>query len=126
MKRLISILTIMCLLTIVHESIGQTSFNNTRSIELKKAISRSRSAKLTNPGMSSCIKVDPMQIAEGIVTVQLFNQPKGTYTVQLLDSNGKVLITKEIEHEDGTSAEVVQFAKYASGRYLPGRGYAAR
>jgi hypothetical protein len=55
----------------------------------------------------SSIVIYPNPVINGVVKVQLNNQPKGHYLVRLLNSLGQVILTKQINHAEGTSTESV-------------------
>ena len=65
--------------------------------------------------MQGSISFNPVEIAKGIIKVKMFNQPEGTYTVQIIDENGKVLAAKEMHHSDGTNVEIADFGKNFTG-----------
>jgi hypothetical protein len=68
---------------------------------------------------NASIKFNPIGIAQGILKIKMFDQPDGIYTVQLLDSDGKVLGTKQIHHTEDTKLEIADFGKnFAGGTYL--------
>src|SRR5438067_1327183 len=98
---------------IVNNCSGQSADNNFSGINsIQQEVSfRNHETNYEGNKTASSVKVSPMQIAEGIITVKLFNQPKGTYTVRLLDEAGVVLSNKDIDHMAGTSSEIVQFGK---------------
>jgi hypothetical protein len=67
---------------------------------------------------NASIKFNPCGIAQGILKIKMFNQPDGIYTVLLIDSNGKVLGSKEIHHAEDTKLEIADFGKnFAGGTY---------
>ena len=111
MKTLTTIFTIACFSIITNKGLSQTGYINTKSV-FPEAIN----TIATSAGQS--IKMNTMGIAQGIIKVKMVNQPKGSYSVQLLNSDGVVLSTQVINHEEGTSSEIVQF-----GKSLPGGMY---
>ena len=109
MKLFTLILATTCLLAISTVSSAQTSFISLKGMETNTGI------MATTAGS---IKFNPNGIAKGILKVKMFNQPEGTYTVQLVDANGNIVGTKEIKHADGTTLEIADFGKkYESGTY---------
>ena len=105
MKLFTLILTTTCLLGISTANFAQTSF-----ISLKTA----ENTEMNMVASAGSIKFNPNGIAKGILKVKMFNQPQGVYTVQLIDSDGNVLGTKEINHTDGTT-ETADFGKNFTG-----------
>ena len=45
----------------------------------------------------------------------MVNQQKGDYTVQLMNTEGKVLSTQIVSHQGDNSSEIIQFGKTLSG-----------
>jgi len=109
MKLFTLILTTTCLLGISTVNFAQTSF-----ISLKSGLSNEQNMVAT----TASIKFNPNGIAKGILKVKMFNQPDGVYTAQLVDSDGNVLATKEINHAADTTLETADFGKsFTSGTY---------
>ena len=106
MKLFTLILTTTILLATSSVSSAQTSFISMNSVENQQTVS---------PLTGGSIKFNLVGIANGIVKVKMFNQPEGTYTVELIDADGKLLDIKEIHHVDSKNLEVVDFGKKLEG-----------
>lgn len=63
----------------------------------------------TNPGIS----IYPNPVSNGIISLQLNNQPAGKFGIRLLNKSGQVIMQKQIEHADGSSTETIALDKYA-------------
>ena len=59
----------------------------------------------------SKISVYPNPIVNGIINLQLTNQPEGTYGVRLLNGIGQVIVSKQVEHANGSSSEKIKLNK---------------
>jgi hypothetical protein len=64
------------------------------------------------------ISIYPNPVTNGIINLQLTNQPAGMYGLRLLNNMGQVMISKQITHVEGSSIETIQLDKYtAHGAY---------
>ncbi|HEY8657623.1 MAG TPA: hypothetical protein VIL78_01200, partial [Hanamia sp.] len=59
------------------------------------------------------ITVYPNPIIDGIINIQLNNQPAGVYKMRVLNQLGQLILSKQIIHSEGSSNEVIQLNKYA-------------
>ena len=106
MKLSTLLIATIALLTISSSSFAQTSFMNLNAGNNEVAT------------VAPSIKFNPLGIANGVVKVKMFNQPTGTYTVQVIDASGTVLGVKEIQHTNGSRTEVADFGRtFAGGTY---------
>ncbi|MDP4284580.1 MAG: T9SS type A sorting domain-containing protein [Bacteroidota bacterium] len=62
----------------------------------------------------SYISVYPNPLLGGNINLQLINQPSGSFKVKLLNSVGQVMLTKQINHNGGSSSHLI-----STGQYLP-------
>ena len=60
------------------------------------------------------ISIYPNPVINGLINLQLTNEPEGSYGIRLLNKSGQVMITKQISHAKGSSAETIQLDKYAA------------
>jgi hypothetical protein len=68
----------------------------------------------TNPG----IFVYPNPVSNGIIGLQFINMPSGTYKIKLVGKRGRVILTDQINHAEGTSIEKLYLNKFiANGIY---------
>ena len=58
------------------------------------------------------ISIYPNPVSNGIINLQLNNQPPGIYGIRLLNKMGQVIISKQINHAEGSSTETIQLDKY--------------
>ena len=60
------------------------------------------------------ISIYPNPVTNGTINLQLTNQPAGEYGIRLLNKMGQVMISKQINHDEGSSTETIQLNKYAA------------
>ena len=60
------------------------------------------------------ISVYPNPVINGTINLQLTNQPAGEYGIRLLNKIGQVMISKQINHAEGSSTETIQLDKYSA------------
>jgi hypothetical protein len=64
------------------------------------------------------ITIHPNPITDGIIHLQLVNQPGGRYGIRLLNKLGQVIQSRQIEHAEGSSTELIKWDyKLAHGIY---------
>lgn len=64
------------------------------------------------------ISVYPNPITNGVVNLQMGNQPEGVYGLRLLNPVGQVFLSKKIEHAGGNYTEKINwYYKMARGMY---------
>ena len=64
------------------------------------------------------ITIHPNPITDGIIHLQLVNQPGGRYGIRLLNKLGQVIQSRQIEHTEGSSTELIKWDyKLAHGIY---------
>jgi len=58
------------------------------------------------------ISVYPNPVVNGIINLQLNNQPQGNYGMRLLNKSGQTIMQKQIQHTGGSSTETISLDKY--------------
>ncbi len=67
---------------------------------------------------NSAITVYPNPVTDNVISLQLINQPKGKYSIRLLNQIGQEVYRKELNHIGGSATETLQLnKKIASGTY---------
>ena len=61
------------------------------------------------PNLKPNISIYPNPITDGIIHVQLVNQPQGRYSFRLLNPLGQVLVSKQSEFAGGNGSENIQW-----------------
>jgi subtilisin-like proprotein convertase family protein len=89
-----------------------------KSVDLDGKTTMSAIAKvLVDKGIGT-ISVYPNPITNGVVNLQMGNQPEGVYGIRLLNPVGQVLFAKRIKHEGGNYTEKINWDyKMARGMY---------
>ena len=73
------------------------------------------------------ITVNTNRITDGIARLQFNNQPAGDYMIRLINKLGQVIVSKQINHADGSSTEIVKWDyNLAPGVYHPGSNQTGR
>ena len=72
-------------------------------------ISYSTIVKVNVSQLMQKIAIYPNRITDGIIHLQLINQPKGTYGIRLLNNLGQLIVKKQIEHAGGSSTELIEW-----------------
>jgi hypothetical protein len=112
MKTLNTLIAIVVLTIVSNTTFGQNAYYNAKNIlESDVATHKCANTEVT----ATSLKVCPMQLAEGVVVLKFANQPEGSYTVQVADENGTVLMTKAINHTSTSASETVKFGKTLAG-----------
>ena len=57
------------------------------------------------------ISVYPNPVVNGIINLQLNNQPTGNYNIRLLNKSGQVLMKTQIEHAEVNATEIIPINK---------------
>jgi hypothetical protein len=72
-------------------------------------ISYSDVVKVSIPLGKPSIGIYPNPITDGIIHLQLVNQPKGRYGLRLLNPLGQTIIAKQVEHAGGNATENIKW-----------------
>jgi len=72
-------------------------------------VSYSEVVKVAIPFGKPSIGIYPNPITDGIVHLQLVNQPKGRYGLRLLNPLGQTIIAKQVEHAGGNATEDIKW-----------------
>jgi hypothetical protein len=72
-------------------------------------ISYSEVVKVAIPLGKPSIGIYPNPITDGIIHLQLVNQPKGRYGLRLLNPLGQTIIAKQVEHAGGNATENINW-----------------
>src|ERR1051325_7807219 len=64
------------------------------------------------------IIIYPNPITDGMIHLQLMNQPQGSYGIRLLNTLGQAIVSEQITHAEGSSTELIKWNyKLAHGLY---------
>jgi hypothetical protein len=89
-----------------------------RSVEVNSQADYSQVVKVQMSTISSSLSVYPNPAINATVTLQLNNQSAGIYYVRLINPLGQVILSKQIAHKEGSSAEIIKWNSHsARGTY---------
>jgi hypothetical protein len=84
-----------------------------KSVDLNGKTATTSVVKVLTGSTNPEISVYPNPVSNGIISLQLNNQPAGKFGIRLLNKSGQVIMQKQIEHADGSSTEMITLDKYA-------------
>ena len=84
-----------------------------KSVDLNGKTATTSVVKVLTGSTNPEISVYPNPVSNGIISLQLNNQPAGKFGIRLLNKSGQVIMQKQIEHADGSSNETISLDKYA-------------
>ena len=82
-----------------------------KSIDINGKIEYSKVVKVFIGTTKQTITVYPNPVKDGIIHMQLLNQPSGVYEVRLFNNAGQVISLKHILHTEGSSTETLLINK---------------
>ena len=90
-----------------------------RSTDINGEIKYSEVLKVLISKGKGDIKVFPNPITDNIIHLQIVNQPEGLYEVNLVNNSGQSIMTKQIQHAEGTAYRNYQarFSIFPKGIY---------
>jgi hypothetical protein len=83
-----------------------------KSVDLDGATAYSNVVKVLIGVPSGEILVYPNPLSNGTIRLQLNKLPSGNYGLRLLNEQGQVMITKQINHAEGSNTENIPLNKY--------------
>jgi hypothetical protein len=94
------------------------NFYRIKMIDKNGAFSYSSVVKVVISKGAPAIAIYPNPAVDGMINIQFTNVPKGIYQIKLINSIGQVVMTKQIQHEEGSSNETLRPDKQiAHGNY---------
>jgi hypothetical protein len=94
------------------------SFYRISSVDISGHIQFSNIVKVGVGLTKQLISVYPNPVTNGIINLQLANQPKGIYTARLFNNFGQALHVTQLKHDGGNSTQTIQINKNISkGNY---------
>jgi Secretion system C-terminal sorting domain len=83
-----------------------------KSIDDNGKIAYSNVVKVLITAIKQAITVYPNPVVNGIISLQLNNQPEGKYAIRLLNKAGQVIMQKQLDYAGGNSTENIHISKY--------------
>jgi len=87
------------------------------SVDINGKTEYSKVVKVFTGTTKQAITVYPNPVTDGIIHLQFMNQPPGTYEARLLNNEGQVISSKQIQHTGGSSFETLLINKDIHGIY---------
>lgn len=95
------------------------NFYRISSTALDGDIKYSQVVKVTIGKGKAGYEVYPNPVISNVINLQFINQPKGMYSIRLLNLWGQVMFTKQILHNGGSSAEAIELSNIKQkGHYV--------
>jgi len=99
-------------------SANGNNFYRISSVDINGQVQYSKVIKITTGLSNGLISVYPNPVVNGIINLQLSNQPKGIYTVRVFNNFGQMMHVTQIKHDGGNSTQTVQLKENISkGNY---------
>ncbi len=94
-----------------------TYYYRIKIVSVDGEISYTQIVKVTTAKVTGEISVFPNPIKDGVIHLELNNQPSGIYKIKLHNSVGQVLLSKNITHTEGSSKESINCENLPKGIY---------
>ena len=65
--------------------------------------------KVLMGSMKQDITIYPNPITDGMIHLQLMNEPQGKYNIRLLNKLGQLILQKQITHAGGNATELIKW-----------------
>jgi hypothetical protein len=88
-----------------------------KSVDINGKMEYSKVVKVLIGTIKQAITVYPNPVIDGIIHLQFMNQLSGTYEVRLLNNEGQIISSKQIQHTEGSSTETLLTDKDIHGIY---------
>lgn len=99
---------------------AKTGYNYYRikSVDVNGKIEYSKVVKVFVGTLKQLIAVYPNPVKDGIINLQMLNQPEGVYGIKLINNEGQVVLSKNVNHAAGNNTELIRISKgIAKGIY---------
>ena len=94
------------------------NFYRVRSVNMDGKVLYSNVMKVSLGNITRDIVIYPNPVTNGILNLQLINQPKGDYGVRVLNNSGQLLQSILIHHQQGSASQTIQLdQRLAKGYY---------
>ncbi|MEO6134042.1 MAG: T9SS type A sorting domain-containing protein, partial [Ginsengibacter sp.] len=94
------------------------NYYRVRAVDINGLIGYTQIVKVKMEIAVGSISIYPNPITNGIVNLQLTNQPSGLYYIKLTNPIGQTIMSKKITHTEGSSTEKIKWDyKLAHGMY---------
>ncbi len=100
------------------DALAGYNYYRIKSVDISGKVEYSKVVKVFVGSAKQAITVYPNPVKDGVINVQMLNQPAGSYEIKLLNIQGQAIITRTIQHANGNNAEIIPLKKgMAKGIY---------
>ena len=85
------------------------NYYRVKSVDINGKTAYTNVVKVLMGSLKQDITIYPNPITDGMIHLQLTNQPGGTYGIRLLNTLGQVIVSKEVTHVEGSSTELIKW-----------------
>jgi hypothetical protein len=94
------------------------TFYRLKAVEISGSFKYSSIVSINMSKGRSSIVINPNPVIDGVINLQLQNQPRGTYNVRLFNSAGQLMYSNKVQHQGGSSVQTIRVDnKLAGGIY---------
>ena len=80
-----------------------------KSVDINGKTAYTNVVKVLIGSLKHDITINPNPITDGMIHLQFLNQPEGKYGIRLLNKLGQVIVSKQINHAEGSSTEFIKW-----------------
>jgi hypothetical protein len=80
-----------------------------KSVDVNGKLSYTNVVKVLVGSMKQDITIYPNPITDGMIHLQLMNEPEGKYNIRLLNKLGQLIVQKQITHAGGNATELIKW-----------------
>jgi len=88
---------------------GGYNYYRIKSVDINGKIAYTNVVKVLMGSTKTSIAIYPNPIMDGMIHLHLINQVGGKYGIRLMNTTGQVIVSKQINHEEGTSTELIEW-----------------
>ena len=85
------------------------NYYRVKSVDINGKTAYTNVVKVLMGSIKQDITIYPNPITDGMIHLQLMNQPEGKYGIRLLNKLGQVIVSKQINHTEGSSTEIIKW-----------------
>jgi hypothetical protein len=85
------------------------NYYRVKSMDLNGKMSYTNVVKVLIGSMKQDITIYPNPITDGMIHLQLMNEPEGKYNIRLLNKIGQLIVQKQITHAGGNGTELIKW-----------------
>ena len=85
------------------------NYYRVKSMDIDGKTAYTNVVKVLTGSIKQSITIYPNPITDGMIHLQLTNQPEGKYGIRLLNKIGQVILSKQITHAEGSSTEFIKW-----------------